>query len=98
MSLFGTWANANNNQQQQQQPNAFGQPSSFGQPAQPASGKFESIAHKKNRADFDISTTLYWLVFLVGFGGFASQPQQPQQPGFAPSQPQNTFGGEAHIL
>lgn len=33
---------------------------------------------------------------LAGFGGFSAQPQQPQHSGFGTSQPQNTFGGEAH--
>lgn len=35
---------------------------------------------------------------LVGFGGFSAQPQQPQHSGFGTSQPQNTFGGEAHTI
>jgi hypothetical protein len=37
-------------------------------------------------------------LFSVGFAGFGTQAQPPQQPGFGTTQPQNTFGGEAHTL
>jgi len=41
----------------------------------------------------------HFTIFLfLGFGAFSTQGQQPQQSGFGTSQPQNTFGGEAHTL